>query len=118
MSGKVFDPAAMRDMADRLEQASAKFDATGTKIPDSVDAGPFAPLVQGLIESVAANNAALVIRLAAAADQVRKAADRYEATEEANADVLRKKGDLENLLLGGLELADGSASSDDQGTGR
>lgn len=99
MADKGYSPDEMRRMARTLERAAEEFDASARGMPESVDAGPFGPPIQLLMEAVAANCTDLIFRLTFVAENVREAAARYEEGEHVS------KGGLEDLLTDGLDDA-------------
>ncbi len=84
MADKFFDPPQIRAGARDLDRIAGDVDEAGRTMPETLDAGPLTPWVLNLVDACAANVAAQVIRLHAAADAARAAADRYETTEHHN----------------------------------
>lgn len=84
---RVVDPDGVRRVAGRLETTAEEVDErVGTSMPEAMDAGPFTPLLLGLVNAVAADHVGMVMRLDKAAEKMREAADRSEHTEQDNAE--------------------------------
>jgi uncharacterized protein YukE len=82
---KWFDPDGMRQIANRLDQAADEADSAGVSMPESLDAGPFTPLIVSMVNAVAAEDANLIMRLGMAAEKIRTAASKAEQAEEESA---------------------------------
>lgn len=79
-----YDSAAMRRMAEDLEELAGRLDAADESIPKQVDAGVFAPHVADQVNESVANVAALILRLQSAASLLRATADAKDETERDN----------------------------------
>jgi hypothetical protein len=88
MGDSYVDTGKIREIARDLDLVAADVDSAGQTLPETLDAGPFTPGIMRLVEAVAANTAAHVMRLHAAAQAVRRAADQYDDTEDHNVETL------------------------------
>jgi hypothetical protein len=102
MSGKHFNPEALRKVATDLERAAVHVDASEAARPTTLDAGPLTPILTEMVHQVVADSANLVMRLIATGETLRDVGERQEADERGNVE------DLEGFLR---DLAGGSDTS-------
>jgi hypothetical protein len=88
MGDNYVDVDKIRSIARDLDQVATEVDSADRAMPETLDAGPFTPSIMRLIEAVAANTAVHVMRVQAAAEAVRQAADQYEDTEDHHVETL------------------------------
>ncbi|MEQ7126943.1 hypothetical protein ABN034_20705 [Actinopolymorpha sp. B11F2] len=88
MGANYVDVDKIRSIARDLDQVATEVDSADRAMPETLDAGPFTPGIMRLVEAVAANTAVHVMRVRAAAEGVRKAADQYEDTEDHHVETL------------------------------
>lgn len=75
---------ALRDLARRLDDAVETVDSCGADLPAEVDAGPLGPAVATAVNEVAAHAVPLLLMIEATADDLRRAAERYDEIEQVN----------------------------------
>lgn len=88
MADKFFDPPEIRALANGLDQVASEVDGVGRSTPPSLDAGPLTPWILELVQAAAANVAAQVIRLHAAAEAARQSAARYADAEDHHVETI------------------------------
>jgi hypothetical protein len=83
MGPREYDPDMIRAIAVRLESVADHVDECVHTMPSEVDASLFGPLIRSEIEAVAANVVGLVSCLDTLTEKARRAARKYEASNEA-----------------------------------
>lgn len=83
---KYFDPTEIQRWSRIFQETARLLDSRAEQTrPESVDAGPFALVVQDMVEATVAQYVHLILTLQAAADKLSHVAAAYRAAEERNA---------------------------------
>lgn len=88
-----------------IRQVRDDLDAADQAKPESVDAGPFTPLVIDMVEATVADYVHLALRLATLADRLDKVADYYRKVEEVNQELLQVTPDSPFYNAGAIGLS-------------
>ena len=88
-----FDSGQIERWSQLLEEAASELD-TGAerRRPEYVDAGPFTPLVEDMVEATVAQYVHLILRLEAAAHKLDRVAKAYRKVEEKNKKLMKNLG--------------------------